>query len=73
MTEKEYYNELVLQAYYHKLFDDEIEKEIIRPLVANIINTFTGFVGGGVGGHSFIDDNGKKVKVFFKVEKEVFE
>lgn len=73
MTEKEYYNELVLQEYYHKLFDDEIEKQIIKPLRASIINTFTGFIGGSVGEYSLIDDNGKKVKVFFRVEKEVLE
>ena len=70
MSEKEYYNELVLQEYYSKLFDEEIEKNVIKPLKASIINTFTGFSGGCFGGHKFVDDNGKEVRVIFEVTKD---
>lgn len=69
LSEKEYYNELVLQAYYHKLFDEEIEKKVLKPLKASIINTFTGFIGGSYGGYTFMDDN-YKVKVTINIEKE---
>ena len=70
MSEKEYYNELVLQEYYHKLFDEEIETNVIKPLKAAIINTFTGFSGGCAGGHKFVDDNGNEVKVIYRVTND---
>lgn len=69
MSEKEYYNQLVLESYYNKLFDEEIEKEVLKPLKKCIINAFTGFSGGCFSGHSFVDDNDNKVKVIYEVIK----
>lgn len=69
MSEKEYYNHIVRQEYYHKLFDEEIEKEVVRPLKASIINTFTQLEGGSYGGHMFTDHDGRQVKVTIEVEK----
>ena len=69
MSEKEYYNEIVLQEYYHKLFDEEIEKKIIQPLKASIINTFTEFVGESVMSVTLSDIDGREVRVKINVEK----
>lgn len=69
MTEKEYYNEIVLQKYYHKIFDEKIQKEIINPLHQGIINVFTEFSGGLIMQEYLEDDNGKKLKIRIEIEK----
>ena len=69
MTEKEYYNEIVLQKYYHKIFDEKIQKEIIKPLHQGIINTFTEFTGGLTMQNYLEDDNGKKLKIRIEIKK----